>query len=236
MSSAYDLALIARTALEHPVFRTLVASKEYEIGSLAPSWTRLLRSTNRLLWSYPGADGVKTGTTNEAGQCLVASATRDGRQLISVVLHSGDRYSDSARLLSAGFDNTRLCLLGLAGEPVRSVEAVDRLAPGGKLWFGPWGPVNAVPLVLCLRETLAFNYPAGPYPQLELRFTSDLGRLELPLAAGEEVGTVTVWVNGEAVARAGLTLAEGVPGAYGLARLLQSLARAARAFLMQGLR
>ncbi|MDH7479470.1 MAG: D-alanyl-D-alanine carboxypeptidase, partial [Syntrophomonadaceae bacterium] len=60
-------------------------------------------NTNRLLSSFPGADGVKTGTTNAAGQCLVASATREGRQLIAVVLHSNNRFADAAKLLDYGF-------------------------------------------------------------------------------------------------------------------------------------
>jgi D-alanyl-D-alanine carboxypeptidase (penicillin-binding protein 5/6) len=236
VSTAYDLALMAVAAMQNPVFRTLVASREHEIGSLDPYWTRLLKSTNKLLWLYPGADGVKTGTTSEAGQCLVASATRDGRQLISVVLHSSDRYSDSARLLSAGFETTRLCLLGLAGEPVRSVEAVDRMTPWGQPWWRPWIPAIGVPLVLCLRETLAFNYPAGPCPQLEIRFTTDGDSLELPLAAGETVGSVVVWAHGRVVAAAGLTVGEPVPRGYPAALFLKWLVRVISACLVQGLR
>jgi D-alanyl-D-alanine carboxypeptidase (penicillin-binding protein 5/6) len=67
-----------------------------------------LKNTNRLLWSLQGGDGVKTGTTNEAGHCLVASATRDGKQLIAVVLKSGNRWRDCAALLEYGFANFSL--------------------------------------------------------------------------------------------------------------------------------
>jgi len=232
VSSAYDLALLARAALRDPVFQELVQSKEREIGSLAPEWTRLLRSTNKLLWSFSGADGVKTGTTGQAGECLVASATRSARQLISVVLHSDDRYGDSARLLEYGFEHTRLCVLGLPGDRARSVLAVDPAAP--------WGPVLAsgrtVPLVLRFAELLAFNYPPGPCPEVEVSFSTDLNPPVLPLAAGEVVGTAVARVDGKIVASAGLTTEAPVPRSYGVSLLLAWIGKAARAYMMQGLR
>ena len=58
---------------------------------------------NLLLGTYRGADGVKTGYTSKAGRCLVASATRNGRTLVAVVLHAGDPYTDARRLLNLGF-------------------------------------------------------------------------------------------------------------------------------------
>lgn len=228
-SSAYDLAVIARAALRDPVFQTLVASKEGAIGSLHPSWTGLLRNTNKLLWMFSGADGVKTGTTREAGQCLVASATRSSRQLISVVLHSGDRYADSARLLEYGFNHTGLCLLALEGDPIRSVEAVDPVFCG----MTPW---SRVPLVLTLSSPLAFNYPAGPRPEPEISFSTDSSPPTLPCAAGEIVGAVQVRLEGRIVAVAGMTVQTPVPKAYGLSVLLAHIVRAVEAYLLQGLR
>lgn len=102
-SSAYDLSLIARTALKNPVFREIVGSHEMKIEERSRGQQRTIHSTNQLLYGFPGADGVKTGTTNAAGRCLVGSATRDGRQLVAVVLKSGNRYGDASRLLNWGF-------------------------------------------------------------------------------------------------------------------------------------
>jgi len=107
VTTAYDLALISRYALLNlPEFRKIVASKTKEVPWQGQDWDRQLVNLNKLLWNYEGADGVKTGYTSRAGHTLVASATRDGWQLISVVLKSDTRiWSDSAALLDYGFDN-----------------------------------------------------------------------------------------------------------------------------------
>lgn len=102
-TSAYDLALMARKAMDNPKFREVVATRQDWISYNNGEARRYLKNTNRLLWSYPGADGVKTGTTREAGSCLVASASQNGRRLIAVVLNSTNRYGDAARLLDYGF-------------------------------------------------------------------------------------------------------------------------------------
>ncbi len=96
-SCARDLALFTQQAFQYPLFSQIVASRSQTIGS------RSFTNTNALLWSYAGADGVKTGTTNAAGKCLVASATRDDCRLIAVILHSSDRYGDAQKLLDFGF-------------------------------------------------------------------------------------------------------------------------------------
>ncbi|NLY51180.1 MAG: D-alanyl-D-alanine carboxypeptidase, partial [Firmicutes bacterium] len=115
-TSAYDLATIARYSLRNSKFQEIVRSQEQTLKG--PEGSRTFYNTNRLLWSYSGADGVKTGTTAEAGQCLVASATRAGRQLVAVVLHSDDRWSDAIALLDYGFQETRLLNLFQAGEVI----------------------------------------------------------------------------------------------------------------------
>lgn len=101
-TSAKDLARIAQVALGQAEVRRIVASQEL---TLTPEGGqgRPIRNTNSLLGSYLGADGAKTGTTNAAGKCLVASAQRDGVHLIAVVLKGGDRYGDAMRLLDWGF-------------------------------------------------------------------------------------------------------------------------------------
>jgi D-alanyl-D-alanine carboxypeptidase (penicillin-binding protein 5/6) len=102
-TTALDLALIARYGLSHRGFSSLVKRKTAIVRWEEKPQKIEVRNTNRLLWYLEGADGVKTGTTNEAGYCLVASATRDDCQLIAVVLNSGDRWGDCSRLLEYGF-------------------------------------------------------------------------------------------------------------------------------------
>ncbi len=97
LTSAADLLAIARAALAYDLFAKIVATPQARVAG------RLLVNRNELLTTYPGADGVKTGTTDAAGQCLVASATREGQRAIAVVLGSQDRYADSRVLLDHYF-------------------------------------------------------------------------------------------------------------------------------------
>lgn len=107
-STAFDLAWMARYALTNPIFAEIVNTRETTIEWLdrkGHGHDKNLRNTNKLLWMFEEADGVKTGTTGEAGPCLVSSATRGNQRLIAVVLHDHSRWYDSMRLLKYGFDN-----------------------------------------------------------------------------------------------------------------------------------
>lgn len=120
-STAYDLAVLARNAMQNRIFASLVSTRESQLSWEEKEQVRALRNTNRLLWTLDGADGIKTGTTSQAGRCLVASATRGGRRLIAVVLHSDDRWGDAVRLLEYGFQNFSLCWGARAGQVVARV-------------------------------------------------------------------------------------------------------------------
>jgi D-alanyl-D-alanine carboxypeptidase len=92
-SSAYDLAQLARRAMREDVFRQIVASPEIVAQGFD------LVGHNPLIGAYPGADGVKTGTTDLAGKVLVGSATRNGHRVYAVVMHSQDIQADTTALL-----------------------------------------------------------------------------------------------------------------------------------------
>lgn len=131
-SSAFDLAWLARYALRNPTFRTIVATREMAVDWLDPKGrerTQQLQNTNRLLWMLEGADGVKTGTTSQAGQCLVASATRGDQQLIAVVLHSDARWYDTAKLLQYGFTNYDLYTYAEEGDVIGPVPVIKGMQP-----------------------------------------------------------------------------------------------------------
>ena len=102
-STAFDLATLTRYASLNPRFRSIVATKAKRVWWRPPTRAKLYENHNKLLWRYPGADGVKTGWTRAAGPCLVASATRYGIRLVAVVLDSPDAYGDTVRLLDYGF-------------------------------------------------------------------------------------------------------------------------------------
>jgi serine-type D-Ala-D-Ala carboxypeptidase (penicillin-binding protein 5/6) len=101
--SALDLATLARAALADPRLRPLLGKRSVDLPGIGEIETR-----NELLLDYEGATGVKTGFTLAAGNSLVGSAERDGRELVAVVLAAGEdpaqRFREVARLLDLGFD------------------------------------------------------------------------------------------------------------------------------------
>lgn len=101
-TSAYDLAIISRAALEYPLVLRLTKMKEYDLrGGEFKLW-----NTNKLLWWYRGADGFKTGWTNEAKYCLASTVERDGLRLICVVMgvpQPKGHFAESMKLYNYGF-------------------------------------------------------------------------------------------------------------------------------------
>ena len=139
VSTAYDLALIARAAMENEVFREMVKTDKYTITANFLSGEREIFTTNLLLADietmvtiggiqrpvrYEDCIGVKTGFTLAAGNCLVAAAAREETEFLSVVLNSGEleRFSDSIQLLDWSFDNYRNLKAVQKGEPVGTVR------------------------------------------------------------------------------------------------------------------
>lgn len=109
-TSAYDLVQLAKYAMTLPTFAHIVQTQSYTLPAKAGHHQYLWKTTNQLLGtatdSYKGATGIKTGTTPEAGFCLVFSATRNGHHLIGVLLHStseAHRFADAKTLLNWGF-------------------------------------------------------------------------------------------------------------------------------------
>jgi D-alanyl-D-alanine carboxypeptidase (penicillin-binding protein 5/6) len=108
-SSAHDLAILARTVCGSPVFQQYTSTRQRGATVQGPGgYTRnvLWKNTNELLGTE-GYDGIKTGTTEQAGACLVSTGERDGRRLIVVVLGSAaskSRYTDSRNLYRWGWN------------------------------------------------------------------------------------------------------------------------------------
>ena len=102
-SSAWDLAALTRVAMRNERFRQIVRKRVEHVSWPAPTFAKTYDNNNRLLTTYAGANGVKTGYTHKSGPCLVASATRLGVTLIAVVLNSPNMYADTTRLLDFGF-------------------------------------------------------------------------------------------------------------------------------------
>jgi D-alanyl-D-alanine carboxypeptidase len=104
LASAYDLAIIGRAVMEQPVLAKIVAQQRHDYEGKV-HWT--FRTRNPLLGVYDGVDGIKTGFDDLAGLCLVATAERDGRRAIAVVMNSNQYGEDAASLLDYAFADKR---------------------------------------------------------------------------------------------------------------------------------
>jgi len=107
-STPRDLVILGNEAMKSVTFRNIVRQRAHWIGADAQHHRYYWRTTNLLLGSYPGAVGIKTGSTPASGYCLLFEARRNGRSLIGVVLNSSDtnpgiRFAAAARLLNWGF-------------------------------------------------------------------------------------------------------------------------------------
>jgi D-alanyl-D-alanine carboxypeptidase len=122
--SAYDMAIVGRALMRQPALARIVAQPTHDYQGPSYRWT--FRHRNPLLGVYPGLDGIKTGFDDLAGLCLVATAVRDDRRAIAVVMKSTGFGADAASLLDYAFDGKRLGPTAPAGGPKRS-------APGGRL-------------------------------------------------------------------------------------------------------
>lgn len=133
-SSAYDLMVLARAAMQNPIIAKAVATAKTSIAD----WNYV--NTNELLGQYPDVDGVKTGTTDAAGQCLIASAARGGHRVFAVLLGSTDRYADARALLDFYYARYTWQPLGL---PDNLFSALQRDAAGRARYLAPAGPEAA---------------------------------------------------------------------------------------------
>ena len=126
VSSAQDLLTLVRQLWEYPLFRQIVGTSSTTVAS------HELQTTNHLLGGYPGVNGVKTGTTLQSGQSLIAGLEQNGHQLFAVVLGSVDRYHDMSLVLQAVQGNYSWVPLHLPERPT----ALDRLFDAeGNRWF-----------------------------------------------------------------------------------------------------
>ncbi len=180
--TARELALLARHLIAtHPEYYRLYSIREFTWGKHRQF------NRNPLLGKYPGADGVKTGYTREAGYGLVASARRDGRRLIAVIAglkSKAERAREARKILDWGFRQFRSVQLYAAGEKVGRARV--------------WGGVeNHVPLVAAQDVRIRLTDSERGRARAELVYK---GPLKAPVAAGERVGEVRIVLDGKVLA------------------------------------
>ena len=202
-TTARDVAVMARQLFAHEAYFDYSTVWMEDIDHGDGRVTQLV-NTNKLLRLYDGCDGGKTGSTNEAGYCVAATAKRGGMRLIAVVLGAAsgkERFAIARQMFDYGFANYRQYPVARRGTKVRG-----RLPVTG-------GEADGVSLVLDGDLTLLVN--KGDEQRVDL--APDLPEaLSAPVRAGDAVGRVVVNVDGRAVAEIPIVAAESVE-AKGLA-------------------
>lgn len=191
---AYDLALIARDALKNQTFAQIVSTRSKIVDWPGQKWNRKLENTNKLLWNYIWADGIKTGTTSAAGQCLISSATKGNRHLISVVLHSGNRWQDSINMFEYGFNKFEYQQVAVKGAEFTRHKVQN-------------GVQEEIPVVYASDDSILL--PSGKEDVLEKRVALE-PYPAAPIKKGEKIGSVSYYIKGNYTGQVDLIAGENV--------------------------
>lgn len=195
-TTAKDLSILGRELLKH--------EKILEFSSIYEDYLRedtnnkfWLVNTNKLVRTYEGADGLKTGHTDNAGYCLAATAKRNGMRLLAIVLgesNSKVRNTETATLLDYGFNNYKLEVLQAKGTKVDTVTL---------------NKADKENIDLILKEDVAVFTKKTDKNK---KYTTELklNKIELPIKKGDVIGKVIIKNNGEEVSSAEVTVKENV--------------------------
>ena len=197
-TAAWDLYLITKAARAYPDFMTLAGTASYEVPATNLSEARKLRTTNNLIsgwyttgYLYRGANGIKTGTTSSAGYCLAASATRNGRSLLSVVLGAERVTLEDGTILTKSFTETiKLFDWGFNNFSRQIILRADEL-------------VGEVAVTLSQEQNSVKVHPAqeierlipddmDPAKDIERSITWNAESVEAPVERGQVLGQITL--------------------------------------------
>lgn len=192
-TTPHDLAILSRALIrDFPDHYTWYRIKEYTYNNIRQF------NRNRLLWLDDKVDGIKTGHTESAGYCLVASARKDDMRLISIILGTDSdnaRASSSRKLLSYGFRFYETFLLHRANEPLENM----------RIWKGE---NETVPLGL--QEDLYITIPRGQRNKVNANMTVET-MLVAPAKKGQTYGSVNIMLGEEKLRQQSLVALEDVP-------------------------
>lgn len=179
-TTAYDLALITREALNNETFRNISKTRKW----IAERDTNgYFYNKNKTLWQYKGGDGVKIGYTTAAGRCLVASATKENMQLIAVVLNDGNWFNDCYGFFDYGFDKYNSINILNSGDFITNIDIID-------------GNINKIPV----KVNESFSFPLCPDEIKDVKITMEVPeKLYAPLLSKQKIGKLKIFLKGELI-------------------------------------
>ncbi|HHY99381.1 MAG TPA: D-alanyl-D-alanine carboxypeptidase [Firmicutes bacterium] len=209
-STAYDIAIMARELLKHPKVLEWTSKWIENIPRPAvPEGVYPLKNTNALIQRYPGADGLKTGMTEEAGYCLVGTAKRNGARLISVVLGTDSdeaRLTETIKLLNYGFRN------------FASVHIISKGQEAGKVRV-PGGVKEMVTVVAA--DDLSVFVEKGKEQMIDKTVKSV--ERQAPVKKGEKIGVLEVNLEKKKLGEVDLLSTEDVGRANFVVRIIRAI-------------
>ena len=205
-SSARDLSKIANAIIkDHPTSYKIYSEKYFKHNNINQP------NRNRLLWRDKSVDGLKTGRTDEAGFCLVASAEREDMRLISVVLGASNdetRSRESQRLLSYGFRYFNTQTLFKSKEIIKSDV---------KIWFGTEKFLN-----LTIDEDAILTFPRGAEDDLKAELTID-EVIKAPVKVGDSLGLLKISLENELLLEIPLVSSQSITEGNFISRIIDWL-------------
>ncbi|HHV16216.1 MAG TPA: D-alanyl-D-alanine carboxypeptidase [Gelria sp.] len=195
-TSAYDMAVMARQALNYPKILEYTSIKEYDLrqGEFK------LYNTNKLLWWYQGTDGFKTGWTDEAKYCLTASAKRDGLRLIGVVMASPEKHGNFR-------DTMKLFNYGFARYAYKNITPRGTVCGVVKIGKGTQDNVEVI-----TEDDVGAIVKKGDEKKIKAELAlSDY--IDAPVKKGQKLGEYLVYNDGELYKKVNLLAAQDVPRA-----------------------
>jgi len=204
--SARDIATMSLYLIQnYPEILEIESTREFTFNNIHQY------NRNPLLGVYEGADGLKTGWTEEAGYCLVATAMRNDIRLIAVILNTksdNERKTAAEELLNYGFKNFKLLEFKKAGEIVDTMEVTNGKKPS---------------VQLKLDSDIKIMVPVARVDDIQTVITKDSQSIKAPVNADISVGKLEVKLDGQILASSGISTAESIEKAGFFKRLLNGI-------------
>ena len=180
-TTAYDLAKVSAKALENPDFVEIVTTKSAVISGNNEVKSRYLKNKNKLLSSFEGCNGVKTGFTDNAGRCFVSSAKRDNMQVVCSVLNAGNMFEEAHRLMQKAFETYKMTELIPAYNIIKEIKIENGREELVKVY-----------------NTNSFSYPLSSEEKLYVNFIDDIPSIiKAPINKEQVVGKIKVYLEDE---------------------------------------
>ncbi|MDD4686230.1 MAG: D-alanyl-D-alanine carboxypeptidase [Clostridia bacterium] len=178
-TTAYDLALVSSIVMKNLDFKEIVLSKYAKIKGNDEIKNRYLKSKNKLLNSFQGCDGIKTGFTDKAGRCFVSSASRENLNVVCVVLNCGPMFEECGKFMELAFKEFKNYEIIPAYNIIDSIDVVKGRELNVKVF-----------------SRKSFNYPLTNEEFLKINYKYTFPEfLEAPIKKEQKVGNVKVYLE-----------------------------------------